>query len=116
MEAKSIEMGGGVWEHLVSVHKQDAGNIVRQMRCVERQGVLDDGTPVIFLRVFKVEEAMRQGVAVSGWETLDRHPDLIRFEGFFTREGKAYLRRRTVVFLKARGIHPRRHFRAPGKA
>ena len=88
------EIPGGTWGHLVSVHKIDVDTLSKEMRCVEREGVLEDGKPVTFLRVFKLSEVEQRGIVVTGWETFDGHPDLILFEGYLTRANQAYLERK----------------------
>lgn len=72
----------------------DAETLTKEMRCVEREGVLNGGAPVKFLRVFKPKEAQQRGIVVAGWETFDQHPDLIIFEGYFTTDNKAHLERK----------------------
>jgi hypothetical protein len=88
------EIDGGAWGHLVSVHKIDVDTLSRQMKCVDREGVLDDGTPVTFLRVFRLKEVEDAGAAITGWETFDQHPDLILFEGYLTKKNEALLEKR----------------------
>jgi hypothetical protein len=72
----------------------DVDTLSRQIRCVDREGVLDGGLPVTFLRVFKLKEAEEAGVTITGWETFDQHPDLIMFEGYVTRKNQAFLERK----------------------
>jgi len=88
------EIDGGAWGHLVNAHKIDVDTLSREMRCVEREGVLERGKPVTFLRVFKPIEAQQKGIDVTGWETLDRHPELILFEGYVTKANEAHLERK----------------------
>jgi len=88
------EIEGGVWGHLVNDHKIDVDTISKELRCVERGGVLDGGKPVTFLRVFKPTEVQRKGVLVEGWETFDQNSDLILFEGYLTKTNEAFLERR----------------------
>ncbi len=88
------EIEGGVWGHLVNVHKVDVDTLYRKFRCVERKGVLEGGRPVTFLRVFKPEEAQEKNITISGWEIFDQHPDLIHFEGYLTNTNEAYLERK----------------------
>ena len=83
-----------VWRHLVSDHQMDVDTISREVRCVERKGVLDGGVPVTFLRLFRLPEVKKKGVSVSGWETFDEHPDLIAFEGHLTPENVPILKPR----------------------
>ena len=88
------EIRDGVWGHLVSVHNIDVDTISKELRCVEREGVLEGGKPVTFLRIFRPKEAQQKGVGVTGWETFDEHPDLILFEGYLTKTNEAYLERK----------------------
>ena len=45
------EIRGGTWKHLVNKHNIDVDTISKELRCVEREGVLNGGEPVTFLRV-----------------------------------------------------------------
>jgi len=76
------DIDGGAWGHLVSVHKIDVDTLSKEMRCVEREGMLEEGRPVTFLRVFNPLECERKGVNIKGWETFDEYPDLVLFEGY----------------------------------
>jgi hypothetical protein len=87
------EISGGAWGHLVSAHGLDVDTLARSIRCVEKEGFLDEKKPVTFLRVFHLGEAAQKGVEVKGWETFDEHPDLILFEGFLTKANEASLKR-----------------------
>ena len=88
------EIRDGTWGHLVSVHKVNVDTISKELRCVEREGVLDGGMPVTFLRVFKPAEVDQRGIVVTGWETFDEHPGLILFEGYLTKTNEAHLERK----------------------
>jgi len=90
---KSLD-GSAVWGHLVSDHKIDVDTLTRDMRRVDREGVLDNGIPVTFLRVFSLREAEERGVTITGWETFNQHPDLIIFEGYETKTNEAHLERK----------------------
>ena len=90
---KSVD-GSAVWGHLVSEHKVDVDTLTRDIRRVDREGVLGGGIPVTFLRVFSLREAEERGVTITGWETFDQHPDLIMFEGYETKTNEAYLERK----------------------
>jgi hypothetical protein len=88
------EIDGGVWGHLVTVHNIDVDTLSKHMRCVEREGVLGNGMPVTFLRIFRPAEVQNKGIIATGWETFDEHPNLILFEGYLTRANEAHLERR----------------------
>jgi len=88
------EIAGGAWGHLVNVHKMDVDTLANTLRCVEREGVLDGGGPVTFLRVFRLSDVQQRGINVTGWETFDQHPDLILFEGYLTKTNQAFLERK----------------------
>jgi len=85
------EIYGGAWGHLVNKHQIDVDTLYREMRCVEKEGSLEGGVPVTYLRVFRIADAQKKGVDISGWETFDQHPELIAFEGYLTQTNEAYL-------------------------
>ncbi len=89
------EIDGPLWGCLTNVHKVDVDTISREMRCVERGGMID-GEAVTFVRVFKPGMATEKGVSVTGWETFDQHPELVLFEGHVTRSDRAFLTKRSV--------------------
>jgi hypothetical protein len=86
------EISGGTWGHLVSNHGLNVDILARSMRCVEKEGFLDEKKPVTFLRVFNLQTAERKGVEIKGWETFDQYPDLILFEGYLTKTNEAFLK------------------------
>ncbi len=88
------EIDGAIWGHLFNVHKVDVQTMAFKMRFVEREGFLEGGKPVTFLRVFKPEEAQMKNITITGWDTFDQHPDLILFEGYLTRSNEAHLERK----------------------
>ena len=88
------EIDGGVWGHLVNVHKINVDELSKEMRCLEKQGVAEGGKPVTLIRVFRPAEAQQMGIVVTGWETFDQNPELIHFEGYLTRANEAHLERR----------------------
>jgi len=87
------EIEGGIWGHLINVHKIDVDTISNEMRCVEKDGIVDR-KPVKLIRVFKPTEAKQKGVVVTGWDTFDQNPELILFEGYLTIDNEAYLEKR----------------------
>jgi len=46
------------------------------------------------LRIFSLREVSARGIAVTGWETFDRHPELILFEGYLDSNNTAHLERK----------------------
>jgi hypothetical protein len=90
------EVNDGVWGPLVSVHNISVDIISKELRCVEREGVLDGTRPVTFLRIFRPAEAEKREIVITGWETFDQHPELIIFEGYLTKTNEAHLERKRV--------------------
>ncbi len=88
------EIDGGAWGHLVSVHNYDVDTLSRSIRCVQKEGLLEGGMPVTFLRVFDLREIEKSGVKVESWETFEENPHLVLFEGYVTLTNKAFLERK----------------------
>lgn len=86
------EISGGVWGHLVHVHGLNVDLLARSMRCVEKEGLLDEKKPVTFLRIFNIQEVEKKGLEIKGWETFDQYPGLILFEGYLTKTNEAFLK------------------------
>ncbi len=86
------EIPGGVWGHLVNVHHLDVDSLSRSIRCVEKEGLLDEKKPVTFLRVFNLQEVGKKGVQIEGWETFNQYPELVLFEGYLTKTNEAFLK------------------------
>ncbi len=89
------EIHDAAWGCLVQ-HGIDVDTLSREIRCVEREGMLDGKGPVTFMRVFKPKETEQKGVVVTGWETFDQHPELILFEGYLTARNEAHLERKNL--------------------
>jgi len=88
------EIYGGAWGHLFNDHKIDVDTLSRQIRCVDKPGVTDEGVPVVLLRVFRLSDVQQKGITVTGWETFDQHPALALFEGYLTWANVAHLERK----------------------
>ncbi len=88
------EIYDGAWGHLVSDHKIDVDTLSRDIRCVDKPGVIDGDIPVTLLRVFRLSDVAQKGISVTGWETVDQHPDLILFGSYLTRANTAHLQRK----------------------
>ena len=76
------EIEGGAWGHLVADHKIDVDTLSNRIRCVEREGFLEGKGKVRFLRVFDTQEIKRKGIQIEGWESFDKYPELVLFEGY----------------------------------
>lgn len=86
------EIHDGIWGHLVAEHGIDVDTLTNDFRCVEKDGLLEGGRSVTFLRVFSLKELEQNGVTVTGWETFDERPELIRFEGYLSANNQAALK------------------------
>lgn len=76
------EISGAAWGCLINDFNMDVDTLQNEMKCVERKEEISGAGKVIYLRIFKPEEAAKKGVEISGWETFDAHPDLVYFEGY----------------------------------
>lgn len=90
------EVDGPIWGHMVNRHRIDVDTLSNHIRVVEREGNLDEKTPVTFLRVFNLSQVRQKGIEINGWEILDQHPDLILFEGYLTRANEVQLERKNA--------------------
>ena len=97
------EIGDILWGHLFSVYKIEVDTLSKDMRYVEREGVVTGGKPGKFLRVFKLSELQQKESTVTGWETFDHHPDLILFEGYLTKTFEIHLERKREDPLAVEG-------------
>lgn len=88
------EISGGVWGHLVNDHRFTVDILARSIRCVEKEGYLDEKKQkaVTFLRVFNLQEVEKRGVEIKGWETFDQYPELVLLEGYVTKFNLAVLK------------------------
>ncbi len=59
------EIPGGAWGHLIYAHKMDVDILARDIRCVEREGLLEGKWKVRFLRVFSLSETKEKGIAIE---------------------------------------------------
>ncbi len=82
---------GGIWGYMVNQAHIDVDTLSRDIKCVDREGKLQDGQRVTFVRVFKPAEATAKGVQVEGWETFDKNPELVLFEGYLTMANVAHI-------------------------
>ena len=60
------------------------------LRCVSHRGSFA-GMPAKFIRIFDGVKACEQGVAVESYRDLDKHPELVLFEGHILGVGTVCL-------------------------
>jgi hypothetical protein len=87
------KISGGVWGHLVQAHGLTVDVLSKNIRCVDKPGVRN-GFQVNLLRVFSLSDVEKKGITIDGWETFDKHPELIMFEGFVIGNIQAHLERK----------------------
>jgi len=75
------EVGDRVWGFFVG-QGFDMDTLSKDVRSVEKKDETEGGTPVTRLRYFRLSEAAKHNVEVEGWETFDRHPHLVLYEGY----------------------------------
>jgi len=51
-----MEIYDAAWGCLACEHKISVGTLAKEIRCVDKPGVIDGGGPVTFLRVFSLSE------------------------------------------------------------
>lgn len=88
------EIYGGAWGHLVRDHNITVDVLSKEMRCVDKPGVIDDNKPATLIRVFRLIDLKNKGIKVTGWETFNQYPELILFEGYLTLNNVAHLERK----------------------
>ena len=85
---KKIE--GALWQCMVS--KQHVPlDVLHSLRLVERDVVIG-GQPVqlTMIRIFRPATAKEKGVTIDDYKSLDGHPELIVYEGYYqTTDGQA---------------------------
>lgn len=75
-------MPSSVGRHLVLEEKKDP-NWIWNQKVVLRP---TDKKKAFYCRVFNDAQAMKAGVKVKDWTSLDGHPDLIIWEGYFDEQ------------------------------
>lgn len=75
------EIAGRVWGHMLIQHGVTV-DILQNLRRVECDGVVED-KPVIIIRIFDPAAAGKKGVAIEDYDSLDGHPDLILYGGYY---------------------------------
>ena len=85
---------GGIWGHLVCDHGIDVDTLSREIRCVDKEGTINNGVPVTLIRVFKPSDALTRGVTITGWDTFDENPELVLYEGYLRRDNRAFLEKK----------------------
>ena len=80
---KKIE--GTLWGYMVG-ERGVIGDILQNLRQVECGGVVG-GKQVTMIRIFDPASATEKGVAIDDHESLDSHPELILYEGYYLKIG-----------------------------
>jgi hypothetical protein len=78
---KNIE--GNLLGYMVSQYGLSLDEI-RNLSCVEREVVLGDKPlEIIMIRLFNPDTVKEIGIAINGYGSLDKHPGLILYEGYY---------------------------------
>jgi hypothetical protein len=57
---------------------------LQNLKCVEREVVLGDKPlGIIMIRIFDPDTAKERDVTIDGYSSLDEHPGLILYEGYY---------------------------------
>ena len=84
--SKPQEMPELVGRHLVVELGEDPDWVWR-LKTVQRHR--EDGNGASDIRVFSTASAAVKGVSVENYDSLDEHPDLILFEGWFDKGSRS---------------------------
>jgi hypothetical protein len=84
--SKPQEMPELVGRHLVVELGEDPDWVWR-LKTVQRRR--EDGNSASDIRVFSTASASVKGVSVENYDSLDEHPDLILFEGWFDKGSRS---------------------------
>ena len=63
---------------------------IDMLRCFECDGVVQDNN-VRFLRVFNPRIARERGISVKTGSDLEKHPDMLLFEGYIDCQSRVYM-------------------------
>ena len=74
---------GAVWGYIAGRHGVTV-NMLQNLRRVECDGVVG-GKQVTMIRIFDPASANEKGVAIEDYESLDSHPELILYEGYYQK-------------------------------
>jgi len=88
-EEKIKEIHDAIWKGIWLIELIDGDAHSGELGCMEREGALNCKN-VGSMRFFKPSEAVRKGVVVTRWGTLDQLSGLIVFEGYLTTNNKAF--------------------------
>ena len=79
-EVMKIE-SSALWGYMVSKHGVVV-DVLQNLRRVESDGLVD-GEPVTVVRIFDPATTNERGVDVEDYHSLDDHPELILYEGYY---------------------------------
>ena len=77
-EVKKIE--GALWGYMVS--RGVTVDVLQNLRRVERNGEVEDKSATM-IRIFDPAAADKKGIAIDDYQSLDNHPELILYEGYY---------------------------------
>ena len=76
------EIVGPLLWHMVTKHGVTV-DVLQNLRRVEQRERVVGGKQVIMIRIFDPASANEKGVAIDDHESLDSHPELILYEGYY---------------------------------
>ena len=79
------ELPQQVGQFLVVKQKEDP-DYVWSLRCVMRRR--EDNRDVSDIRIFSPDEADQMGIRLLNYDSLEAHPNLVIYEGWYDRESK----------------------------
>ncbi|HEY33602.1 MAG TPA: hypothetical protein G4O10_10945 [Dehalococcoidia bacterium] len=64
---------------------------LENLRCFEFEGVVNDDKKVKRYRIYSPTKAQQQKIDITALFDLERHPDMLLYEGYIDKEGRAYV-------------------------
>jgi len=77
------EIAGPLWWYLLSEHRF-TDEALRKLRRVESDGTVANKR-VTMIRIFDLAAASEEGLAIECFESLDGHPELILYAGYYRK-------------------------------
>ena len=84
---KAVEkIEGLLWGYMVYQHGVIV-DVLQNLRRVEQSTIDDKSVELTMIRIFDPASADKRGITIDGYKSLDDHPELILYEGYYREVG-----------------------------